>query len=80
VGVTLSGSATYSVEYTYDDVFSSAFNPVTAQWFVMTAFPAGTATSKDGQISSPVMAIRLNAATLTGTLSLTVLQAGMPGG
>lgn len=79
VGVTLSGSATYSVEYTYDDVFSSAFNPATAQWFAMSAFPAGTATSKDGAITTPVMAIRLNAATLTGTLTMTVLQAGMPG-
>lgn len=79
IGVTLSGTASYSVEYTYDDVFSSAFNPATAQWFVTSGIPASTATSKDGVISSPVMAVRLNAASLSGTLTMTVIQAGMPG-
>ena len=79
VGVTLSGTASYSVEYTYDDVFSGTFNPGTAQWFVTSGIPASTATSKDGVISSPVMAVRLNAVSLSGTLTMTVLQAGMPG-
>jgi hypothetical protein len=80
IGVTKTGTVDYSVEYTYDDVFSSTFNPATAGWFVMSAFPLTTATSKDGTISSPVTAVRLNAVTITsGSLVMTVIQAGMPG-
>lgn len=79
IGVTKSGDILYSVEYTYDDVFSSAFNPATASWFAMSAFPASTAVSKDGTISSPVMAVRINVASITGSVTMTVLQAGMPG-
>lgn len=80
IGVTLSGTASYSVEYTYDDVFSGTFNPATAQWFTTSGIPAGTATSKDGAVNSSVMAVRLNALSLSGTLTMTVIQAGMPGG
>lgn len=80
IGVTKTGDILYSVEYTYDDVFSSTFNPTTASWFAMSAFPLSTATSKDGTISSPVMAVRINVASLTGSVVMTVIQAGMPGG
>jgi hypothetical protein len=76
IGVTLSGTASYSVEYTYDDVFSPTFNADTAQWFTMSGFPVGSGASKNGVLSIPVMAVRLNAASLTGTLTMTVLQAG----
>ena len=81
IGVTKTGTVDYSVQYTYDDVFSSSFDPSTAGWFTMSNFPLATATSKDGTISSPVMAVRLNAVTITsGSLVMTVIQAGMPGG
>ena len=80
IGVTKTGDVLYSVQYTYDDVFSGTFDPSTAQWFTMSAFPTSTAASADGTISSPVMAVRLNAAAITaGSLVMTVLQAGMPG-
>jgi len=81
IGVTKTGTVDYSVQYTYDDVFSSSFVPSTASWFTMSAFPLTTATSKDGSLSSPVTAVRLNAVTITsGSLVMTVIQAGMPGG
>jgi hypothetical protein len=80
IGVTKTGTVSYSVQYTYDDVFSSSFDPTTAGWFTMSGFPGGTAASADGTISSPVTAVRLNAATITsGSLVMTVIQAGMPG-
>jgi hypothetical protein len=71
----------YSVEVTYDDVFSSTFNPSTASWLELPGFPAGTNTVKDGSLSSPVTAVRLKAATITApnSLTITVIQAGMPG-
>jgi hypothetical protein len=87
VNVALSGSSsptcTYTVEYTYDDVFANTYNPdaASAQWITVTAFSPSKSASADGTITSPVMAVRLNASALsaTGTLTMTVIQAGMPG-
>lgn len=84
IGVTKTGTVDYAVEFTYDDVFSNTFNPATASWFVVnglgTGPGTGVAVSANGVISSPVMAVRLNATTITsGSLVMTVIQAGMPG-
>jgi hypothetical protein len=79
IGVTLSGTASYSVEYTYDDIFAASFDANTAQWFTMSGLAVGTNASKDGVLSIPVTAVRLNAASLNGTLTMTVLQAGALG-
>lgn len=85
IGVTKTGTVDYAVEFTYDDVFSGTFNPATASWFVVNGLGTGPATgvavSANGVISSPVTAVRLNATTITsGSLVMTVIQAGMPGG
>jgi len=80
IAVTRTGVAAvgYSVEVTYDDVFSSAVTPV---WFELPGFPAGTPTAEDGSLSSPVTAVRLKVTAITSpdTLTITVIQAGMPG-
>jgi hypothetical protein len=81
IGVTVGGTASYQVDVTYDDVFSSTFNPATAQWFAVSGMPAGTAASANAQITTPVTAVRLKAASVaTAPLTMTVIQAGMPGG
>jgi len=54
--IVVSGTATYSVEYTYDNVFDSTVTPVA---FALSTITAAT-TSKDGAFTSPVVAIRLN--------------------
>lgn len=70
---------TYTVEHTFDDVFAPTFNPATATWFPNTSLSAKTA-SLDGNYAFPVSAIRLNVTAFTsGTATLTVIQAGMPG-
>lgn len=77
LGVTLSAGAslTYNVEYTFDDVFAPNYNPATGNWIVLTALSAQTA-SKDSNMLSPVMAVRLNVTTYaSGTATLTVIQA-----
>jgi len=88
INVALSGSGsptcTYTVEYTYDDVFASTYDPdaTSAQWITASAFSPSKSASAEGTQTSPVMAVRLNASALsaTGTLTMTVIQAGMPGG
>jgi len=81
IGVALSAGAslTYTVEYTYDDVFSASFNPATATWVAISALSAKTA-SLDGSVTSPFMAVRLRVSSYSsGSATMTVIQAGMPG-
>lgn len=82
VGCVLSAGAslTYTVEHTFDDVFSSTFNPATAAWFANASLSSKT-TSSDGNYSYPVTAVRINVTAYTsGDVTMTVIQAGMPGG
>jgi hypothetical protein len=79
LGVALSAGAnlTFSVQYTFDDVFDPAFNPATATWFTHATLTARTASS-DGNLAFPVTGIRLNVTPYTsGTATMTVVQAGL---
>lgn len=81
IGVALSAAAslTYSVQHTFDDVQAPDFDPTTATWFTNSGLSAKT-TSLDGNYAFPVTAIRLNVTTYSsGTATMTVIQAGMPG-
>jgi hypothetical protein len=69
--VLVSGTATYSVEYTFDDVFDATVTPVA---FALSTITAAT-TSKDGVINTPVRAIRLNVtAGASPVVSMTMIQ------
>ena len=81
VGVVLSAGATltYSVEHTFDDVFAPGFDASTATWFANSGL-ASKQTSLDGNYAFPVRAIRLTVSAYTsGTATMTLIQAGMPG-
>ena len=67
----VTGTATWKVQYTYDDVF----NPnVTPNWFDHATLTGKTANA-DGTITNPVKAVRLNVTAYTnGTITLTILQ------
>ena len=72
-------SLTYTVQHTFDDVFANDFNPATATWFNHASLASKT-TSSDGNYSFPVRAIRINVGTYaSGSVTFTVIQAGMPG-
>lgn len=79
IGVAATGTLTFDVEHTFDDIYAPNFNPATATWYKNTALTART-TSTDGNYIVPVMAVRLNVTAFTsGSATITVLQAGMPG-
>lgn len=70
-GVVVNGTATYSIEHTFDDIFDSTITP--------TAFPNSIVVSKttnaDGNYAYPIRAVRLNVTSYTsGTVTLTLLQ------
>ena len=73
--ISAGASLTYSVEYTFDDVYASNYNPATGNWTALTGLTAQTA-SKDSNIAYPVMAIRLNVTSyISGSVTMTAIQA-----
>ena len=81
VGVAVSAlaSLTYSGQYTFDDVLAPGFSPSSAVWYSLISLASKTA-SLDGNFAYPVTAIRLSVTAYTsGTVTMTVIQAGMPG-
>lgn len=73
VGCIVTGTATYTVEATFDDVFAPNFTPASANWLPNIGLTAQTA-SKDGNYAFPVRGVRLNVTAGTGTVQMTVLQ------
>lgn len=81
IGCAVSAGAnlTYTVEHTFDDVYAPNFDPATAVWYPTTGLSARTATT-DGNYAFPVTACRLRvSAWTTGSVTMTVIQAGFPG-
>lgn len=72
VAVVVTGTATFSVQTTYDDIYSAA--PVT--WFAPSAFSSKSANT-DGAITVPCTGIRgvVSAATGTASVDFTFIQA-----
>ena len=70
LGIVVSGTITYDIEHTFDDVFDPSVTP--------TAFKHATlvsqTTNKDGNYAFPIRAIRLNNTAGTGDTTLTILQ------
>jgi len=69
-GCVVSGSVTYTVEHTFDDIQNASVTP--------TAFPNVSVTNKtanqDGNYAFPIRALRLNVTAGTGSVTITVLQ------
>lgn len=72
IGVKInSGTATYTVEHTFDDVYDSAVTPVA---FSNSGITAQT-TNKDGNYAFPVRAVRLNVTAGTSpNVTMTLIQ------
>lgn len=69
-GVVVSGTITYTVQHTFDDIYNLALTPT---WFNH-AFVAAQTADLDGNYAFPVAAIRLITTAGTGTATLTALS------
>lgn len=65
----LDGQASYSVEFTLDDVNNSAIEPV---WFTFEEFPVGTSVTRYTATYYPIAFVRVNLEALTGTVAFKV--------
>ena len=75
LNIVVSGTITYTVQYTFDDVFAAGYNPATGNWTNHPSLTAQT-TTKDSNIAYPVRGVRLTTSAGTGTATLTIIQAG----
>ena len=77
VAVVTTGTSTYTVQYTFDDIFApTVFDPDTATWF---NHPDLTSESgnNDGNFAFPVRATRLNVSSTDSDIKFYVTQAGI---
>ena len=78
IGTVVSGPATYTVQFTLDDVNASGYTAASGQWY--SAFDTALVNATNSVISStitPVTASRINQTAGTGTVTVTYIQAGI---
>jgi hypothetical protein len=78
LGVTVTGTVNYTVQYTFDDVFADGYDPATGNWVDHPSLTAQTVT-KDSNLAYPARALRIKANSGAGSSRLTVIQAGNGG-
>jgi hypothetical protein len=78
IGCSVSGQATYTVEYTYDDPNNLPPGASGPQVFQLSSMTNLT-TSADGALLQPVTAMRVNVSVGTGTVRMTLVQSDIVG-
>lgn len=74
IAVVVTGSVTYTVEHTYDDVLTVDAPTVFSHPTLVDKIAAA-----EGSYVTPIAFIRINVTVGTGTAVMTFLQAGVPG-
>jgi len=75
IGVVVNGTVDYTVQHTFDDVQNAAVTPT---WFDHASLATKTVNA-DGNYAFPVRAVKLLVNSGSGTATVTIIQAGMPG-
>ncbi len=77
-GVVKTGTVSFTVQHTFDDVASPTFSAASATWFNHASVAAATANA-DGNYAYPVRGIRLVQNSGSGSCVMTLIQAGRTG-
>jgi hypothetical protein len=75
VAVSISSTATFTVEYSLNDPNAAGYSAGSAAWFVAPDFTSGSA-AIGGAITIPCRAICLNVSANAGTVMAQIVQAG----
>jgi uncharacterized PurR-regulated membrane protein YhhQ (DUF165 family) len=75
IAVSLSATATFTVEYSLDDPTADGYSAASAAWFVAPGFTSGSV-AVAGALTIPCRAISLNVSANTGTVTANIVQAG----
>jgi len=76
LGVTVTGTVNYTVQYTFDNVQATGWTPGTGNWVDHPSLTAQT-TTKDSNLAYPAVAVRIVLNSGTGSVRFTVIQAGI---
>lgn len=75
IGAKLTGTATFNIEYSFDDPMATGYSAAAATWYIASGFSALSA-STGGSFTVPCKAISINITASTGTVTATIVQAG----
>ena len=75
IGAKLTGSATFNIEYSFDDPMADGYSAASATWYIASGF-SGLTASTGGSFTVPCRAISINITANTGTVTATIVQAG----
>jgi hypothetical protein len=75
LGLTVSATATYTIQITFDDITADGYVASSGTWFTETGFGTAT-TSKYGLLTTPCRGVRLNVSASSGSVTMQVQQAG----
>lgn len=75
IGAKLTGTATFNIEYSFDDPMADGYTAAGATWYVASGF-SGVSASTGGAFSIPCKALSINITASTGTVTATIIQAG----
>ena len=76
VNTVVTGSATYSLQFTSDNVFAAGFTPASANWKNHPLMTDAT-TGDIVEFTTPVTAVRINQTVGGGSVSARIIQAGL---
>lgn len=75
IAATLTGTATFSVEYSLDDPNADGYSAATATWFAVPSM-SGLSATTGGVLNIPCRAVSINVASGAGTVVVKLVQAG----
>lgn len=74
MAVIVSGTITYKVQYTFDNIYADNYVAASGNWFDHPTLVGSS--SANSNIAYPVMAVRLTNTSGTGTATFVIIQAG----
>jgi hypothetical protein len=75
IAVLVTGTATYTVQYTFDNVFASGYAPASGNWTDHPTLTTQT-TTRDANVAYPVSGLRIRQTAGNGSVRCTFIQAG----
>ena len=75
IGAKLTGTATFNIEYSFDDPMAAGYTAAAATWYIASGF-SGLTASTGGSFTVPCKAISINITANTGAVTATIVQAG----
>lgn len=75
IGAKLTGTATFNIEYSFDDPMADGYTAAGATWYIAPSLGTLSA-STGGSLTIPCKAISINITADTGSVTATIIQAG----